>query len=315
MSYGKISPKEFIDKVITGGCELCPQIGEDASYVEVEGKYLVIHSDPITEAGKNAGFLSVVVACNDINMKGVECKWVNTVLLLKDKSSLGQIIEGVNEACRILKCKVVGGHTEVTMGLDKDIVITTAFSFSNKVMRLSDAREGDYVGIIGTAGIEGTWILANEYEDELLRRGVSNKIIENAKGYKHLIPVQERMLKVKDLAIAMHDATEGGVYQALLEISIASGLRLRLTSDIPVSEETMEITKALSINPYTLISSGAFLVVTRKPEEFEKRGGKIIGRLERGETCLEVNEKSYCNDFEEELVRFESDYYGWRKGK
>jgi len=314
MRFGKIPINTFLNKIPHEDCVVCPSIGEDDAYVDVEGKYLVIHSDPITEAGKNAGFLSVVVACNDVNMKGVRCRWVTTVLLLKSEDSLDNVIEGINEACKLLGCSVVGGHTEITQGVDKDIVVTTAFSFSDKIMKLSDAKEGDYVLVFGTAGIEGTWILANEFEEELLKKGVRAEVIKRSKEYKYKISVQDIALKVKDYAIAMHDATEGGVYQALLEVAKASNLTLEVKSEIPVSEETAEIARALNINPYQLISSGCFITVAKSPDvkKLESIGGKVVGVLKKGEPKLIINGKSYTEDFEEELVRIESYYNGGR---
>ncbi|MFP3347052.1 MAG: AIR synthase family protein [Sulfolobaceae archaeon] len=314
MRFGKIPINTFLNKIPHEDCVVCPSIGEDDAYVDVEGKYLVIHSDPITEAGKNAGFLSVVVACNDVNMKGVRCRWVTTVLLLKSEDSLDNVIEGINEACKLLGCSVVGGHTEVTQGVDKDIVVTTAFSFSDKIMKLSDAKEGDYVLVFGTAGREGTWILANEFEEELLKKGVRAEVIKRSKEYKYKISVQDIALKVKDYAIAMHDATEGGVYQALLEVAKASNLTLEVKSEIPVSEETAEIARALNINPYQLISSGCFITVAKSSDvkKLESFGGKVIGVLKKGEPKLIINGKSYTEDFEEELVRIESYYNGGR---
>lgn len=312
MLFGKIPLQEFIDKIKFGNCNVCPSIGEDDAIVKTSGEYLVIHSDPITEAGKDAGFLSVVVACNDVNMKGVPCKWILTTILLSKRENLGEIIAGINEACYLINCSVVGGHTEVTRGLPKDIVVTTAFSFSNKVMKLSDGRVGDYIGFFGYAGLEGTWILANEYEDKLLRLGVSKEIVEKAKTFKNMISVQESALKVKDYVIAMHDATEGGAYQALLEVAKATGKKVLIERKPPILPETLEITNALKINPYKLISSGAFIVVTREPEKITSLGGVIIGKIIEGDSVLEVKgEGKYDTDFEEELVKFESSDNGW----
>ena len=313
MLFGKVPLKDFIDKIKSGNCEVCPSIGEDAAIVKTVGKYLVIHSDPITEAGKDAGFLSISVACNDVNMKGVPCKWVLTTILLSKRENLNEILGGINEACQMLNCSVVGGHTEVTKGLQQDIVITTAFSFSDRILRLSDGKVGDYIGFFGYAGLEGTWILSNEYWEELLRRGVSRETIERSRQLKRLIPVQEIAMRIKDYVVAMHDATEGGVYQALLEIAKATGKKVVVEKKPPILNETIEITRVLNLNPYTLISSGAFVVITREPEKIEKLGGAIIGRIVEGESVLEIKgEGVYENDFEEELVKFESSYNGRR---
>ncbi len=319
MSFGKVPLKEFLHKIRSGNCEICPSIGEDDAIIKVDQPYIVIHSDPITESSIDPGFLSVAVACNDVNMKGIPCKWILTTILLSTKKSLDRILSGINEACSILNCSVVGGHTEVVMNLPLDIVVTTAFSISDKILTTRNAKEGDYIVMIGSAGIEGTWILANQFEDYLLNKGVKKEIIESAKRFKRDIIVQEKALKVSEYAIGMHDATEGGVLQALLEIAKLSNLKAVINpSLIPVRKETLEITKALSIDYLKLVSSGAFLVVTRNPEEIMMRvkEGNIIGRLIKGDPILHLEGVGDFNeDFEEELVRFESSYNGGRQGK
>ncbi|BDC18404.1 AIR synthase-related protein [Acidianus sp. HS-5] len=316
MSFGKVPLKEFLYKIPSGNCEICPSIGEDDAIIKVNEPYIAIHSDPITESSVDPGFLSIAVACNDVNMKGTRCKWVLTTILLSTKKSLDRILSGINEACSILGCNVVGGHTEVVMNLPSDIVVTTAFSTTDKVLTARNAKEGDYVVMVGSAGIEGTWILANQFEDYLLKAGVKKETIESAKRFKHDIIVQEKALKVSEYAIGMHDTTEGGVLQALMEISKLSNLRAVIDpSLIPVRRETLEITKALSIDYLRLVSSGAFLVVTRNPEEVMKKvsEGNVIGRLIKGGPGLHLEGVGDFNeDFEEELVRFEGSYNGGR---
>lgn len=316
MSFGKVPVREFLPKIKTGDCEICPAIGEDDAIVKTNEPYIVIHSDPITESFIDPGFLSVAVACNDVNMKGVKCRWVLTTILLSSRKSLDKIIDGINYSCERIGCSVVGGHTEVVMNLLSDIVVTTAFSTSSKILSIKNAQPGDYAVIVGSAGIEGTWILASEFSDILLKNGVSKEIIEKAKQYKDDIIVQEKAIAISDLAIGMHDCTEGGVYQALLEVAKLSGLKVKINPDkIPIRYETAIITSRLRINPYTLISSGSFIVITKEPEEVMKRVNEasIIGRLEKGEPVLEVEGVGVFNeDFREELIEFESNYYGRR---
>ncbi|AWR96463.1 AIR synthase [Acidianus sulfidivorans JP7] len=318
MSFGKIPAGEFLHKIKSGNCEICPSIGEDAGIVKTDNKYIVIHSDPITESSVDPGFLSVAVACNDINMKGVQCKWILNTILLSSKKSLDKIIEGINFACEQIGCSVIGGHTEVVKGLSQDIVVTTAFSTTDRVISAKNAIDGDYIAIVGSIGIEGTWILASEFSEILLKYGVNQEIIESAKKFKNDIIIQDKALLVSDLAVGMHDATEGGVYQAILEISKLSGLKAKVNPKLfPIRKETEIIAKKLKINPFTLVSSGSFIVITRYPEELLKRvkEAKIVGRLIKGEPELEVEGVGvYRDDFKEELVEFESNYYGGRQG-
>jgi hydrogenase maturation factor len=316
VSFGKVPLKDFLHKIPSGNCEICPSVGEDDAIIKIDKPYIIIHSDPITESSVDPGFLSIAVACNDVNMKGAPCKWALTTLLLSSRESLDRILSGINEVCKILGCNVVGGHTEVVMNLPSDIVVTTAFSTTDKILTARNAKDGDYIVMVGSAGIEGTWILANQFEDYLLKLGVKKETIESAKRFKYDIIVQEKALNIVEYAIGMHDATEGGVLQAILEIAKLSNLRAVINPNlIPVRKETLEITRALSIDYLRLISSGAFLVITRNPEEVVNKveESNVIGRLIKGEPSLHLEGVGDFNeDFEEELVRFESSYNGRR---
>jgi hydrogenase maturation factor len=62
----------------------------------------------------------------------------------------------------------------------------------------------------------------------------------------------------------MHDATEGGVTGAVLELSDASGLGAEVSlHDISVSEETKEICRFFRIDPLTSLSEGSLIIASR----------------------------------------------------
>src|SRR6056297_608858 len=56
--------------------------GEDSAVIDLGDCLLVVSSDPITGAEKNAGFLAVNIACNDIAAAGAEPFGIQVVLLL-----------------------------------------------------------------------------------------------------------------------------------------------------------------------------------------------------------------------------------------
>ncbi|AKA75038.1 AIR synthase [Saccharolobus solfataricus] len=318
MNFGKVPINKFIYNLPIGDCLTCPSIGEDAAVLEAKDKYLIVHSDPITEAKSDSGFLSIAVACNDINMKGAQCRWVNSIILLSDISHLNATISAISEACNLIGCKVVGGHTEVSDKVKQDIIITTAIGVSNKFLSYKNVKEGMKVVLVGSPGIEGTWILAKDYDQLLLEKGISREIIEKAKEFKKDIVVQPKALSILDYVVAMHDATEGGIMQAMLEVAKASGYTVSINLDkIVLRRETKIITKALNIDPLRLISSGSFIAVSNTPEKILERISEayIIGEIKRGDPVLEIKGVGTFNqDFEEELVKFESNYLGWGKG-
>ena len=131
-------------------------------------------------------------------------------------------------------------------------------------MKTGGAKPGDDVVITKWIGIEGTTILANEHEEELLKRFPSRMIYEAKNFDQYLSVIPEAALAVKSGVTAMHDVTEGGIMGALWELAESSGVGLEIDlKKIPVKQETIEICNYFDINPYHLISSGSMLMTTK----------------------------------------------------
>ncbi|MFP4660624.1 MAG: AIR synthase family protein [Halanaerobiales bacterium] len=258
-------------------------IGEDCSVVDLKNSLLVISSDPITGASKNAGYLAVHVACNDIAAAGAEPIGIQVILLLPEEVKEKEITNLMNEiieTAAVINVEVLGGHTEVLSAVNKPIICVTAVGKVEKgeVRSSADAQPGDDLVVTKGVGIEGTYILANDYSDLLKDKGVSEDIIEEALGYKNKLSViNESRIAVSYGAHALHDITEGGLYGALEEVSQAAGVGFDLYIDsLPISRETGVISEALDIDPAGLISSGSMLIAVPESEklinELKKQG-------------------------------------------
>ncbi len=243
-------------------------IGEDSAVVDLEGQLLVISSDPITGASKNAGYLAVHVACNDIASAGALPIGIQVVLLLPEEIEEKQIallMNEITETAAKINVEVLGGHTEILSAVSKPIICVTAVGKveKNKYLSSAGAKPGDDIVVTKGIGIEGTYILANEYTELLREKGVSEETIKKASEYKEKLSViKEGKIAACLGAHAMHDITEGGLYGAIEEISKAADLGFDLNLDnLPITQETKEITEALGIDAAGLISSGSMLVV------------------------------------------------------
>ncbi len=275
-----------------------PGIGEDAAIIDFGDKVLVVHSDPITEAVERIGWLAVNIACNDVAVRGARPYWASTTILLPEgfrEELLDEITRDIDEAARKLGVMIVGGHTEETPRLDRPIVVVTAMGLASKntLVTTSGARVGDLVLMTKTAGLEGTAIIARDFEKLLLDKGVPKEVVVKAKEFLWDISVVREAVELAWLgATSMHDPTEGGVLGGLIEMSIASGKRIRVYEDkIPIAYETRIIAQALGINPLNLISSGVLLATIPKSiamealRVLENMGVKasIIGEVVSGE--------------------------------
>jgi len=246
---------------------LGPKIGEDASVIDFKDKVLVVHSDPITGAVENIGWLAVNIVANDIATRGVKPLWMLIVLLLPrnmDSAKLKHITLEIDKAAKELGIAIVGGHSEVTPGIKRPIIVATAMGESQKgkLVQSSGAKVGDQVILTKGAAIEGTAILASELAESLQRK-INSKIVKNAQKFiKKISVVEDALTAVKVGGVhAMHDATEGGVAAGLQEIVWASNVSIVAYEEkIPVYEETKLICQALKIDPLKTIGSGALII-------------------------------------------------------
>lgn len=262
---------------------LGPQVGEDASVIDFGTKALVVHSDPITGAVENLGWLAVNVCANDIATRGVRPLWLLVVILLPENTSRAQLkslTTQIDEAAKKLGVAVVGGHSEITPSVNRPVVITTAIGETDKgnFIATSGAKAGDHIIVTKGAAIEGTAILASELAKKLQSK-IKAETLESAKQFIRMTSVVEDALTAMESGEvhAMHDATEGGIASGLQEIAWASNVGLVAYEEkIPISKETEAICKALGIDPLKTISSGA-LIISADPKSAEK----IVTSLEK----------------------------------
>ena len=274
---GKL-PKEILEKYVFPRVGLRrpevlvgPKYGEDAAIISINNeKVLVVHSDPITAAYEHSGWLAVNIACNDIAVRGAEPRWILPVILLPEnrKDLLDRIMKEINSAAKALKVMVVGGHTEYLSMLKRPIISMTAIgvAYKDHYITTGNGEIGDRIIMTKTAGIEATAILAKDFEDLLLKKGVSMDLIrKSAKFISKVSVVKEALILAKMGAHVMHDPTSGGILGGLYEIAYASNLELRIMVEkIPVAKETQIFCNLLGLNPLKILSSGSLLALIPK---------------------------------------------------
>lgn len=253
-----------------------PKIGEDAAVIDFKDRVLIVHSDPITGAIENIGWLAINVCTNDIATRGIRPQWVLIVMLLPqnfDLDQLKKITKQMDKAAKEIGVAIIGGHTEVTFSVNRPIIIATAIGEAEKggFVRTSGAEIGDRIVVTKGAAIEGTAILSTEM-DKLLHLKVNKRLIQRARKFIKMTSVLEDALTAIEIGEvhAMHDATEGGVAGALQEVAWASNVGIVAHEEkIPIHKETEAICKALNIDPLKTISSGT-LIIFCHPSKAEK---------------------------------------------
>lgn len=173
-------------------------------------------------------------------------------------------------------------------------------------------------------GIRGTAILARERREELLSRypewiideaasfdndledyQIENDQMEEALNEGSSIKDDSKILK--DVKIALDrgasyakEYTEFGVFEALFQMAktLKCGIRVNI-KDIPIRQETVEVSEFLGVNPYALYSGNSAIIVAND-------GAKIVSKLKEngivariaGYTTKDDNDKIVINEDE-----------------
>jgi hydrogenase expression/formation protein HypE len=264
-----------------------PRVGEDAAVIDMGDRYLVATSDPITFATAEVGWYALHVNANDIVVRGARPRWFLATLLLPAGATTDASVEGLfaelHAACDELEVTLVGGHTEVTHGLDRPIIAGTMLGEVEKarLVTTGGARVGDAVVMTKGVPLEGAAIIAREKEAELRALGISPAVIRRARAFLKTpgLSVRPEAEIACELATvhAMHDPTEGGIATALVELADAAGVGLRIDRDrIMVLPEGKTLCAAFGLDPLGTIASGA-LLMTLAPAD----AGIVIHALAR----------------------------------
>lgn len=254
------------DRVVLGA-----GIGEDAAVLDLGDKYLVAKTDPITFATDQIGWYAVHVNSNDLVTTGATPLWFLATVLLPENESDEALAEDVfrqiHDACAALGVSLVGGHTEITHGLVRPIVVGQMLGEVEKdsLITTGGAKVGDAIVLTKGVAIEGTAIIARERETQLRQLGYAHGFIERAKRYLFepgISVVREATLASRSFRLhSMHDPTEGGLAMGLYELAEAAGVGLSIEEErIDVLPECRKLCAEFELDPLGTIASGALLI-------------------------------------------------------
>jgi len=253
---------------------LGPGIGLDCAVLDFGSTYLVAKSDPITFTTQDIGWYAVHINANDIATTGAKPRWFLCTLLLPEhgstQPSVNAIMEQVQLACSQLGVSVVGGHSEVTSGLNRPILSGTMLGEVRREALITPrgAKPGDDVLLTKGVPIEAASILAREYARDLKHLPAS--VLQQARAFLKepgisVLPEAQAAVAAGGVS-AMHDPTEGGLASALWELSQAAQAGITIDPKaVLIPPEAGLLCDALSVDPLCAISSGA-LLLTCRPE-------------------------------------------------
>ncbi len=283
-----ISELEIYDERVISGSK----IGEDAAVIDIPGdNYLVAKTDPITFATDRIGYYVVNINVNDLVCTGAKPQWFQSTILLPEKNTteglIKKIFEDINNTCKSMGITVIGGHTEITTHLDRPVIIGSLLGEveKKKLVLTSGAESGDALILAKGIFIEGTSIIGREKEKTLVDQGFNNEFIQKSKAYLFdpgISVYKEALLAHNNFKIkSCHDPTEGGIYTAIAEMTIASMTGVLIEEEkITILPESKIFSEMFNLDPYNTISSGSLLIAVDQEDSYDLidllRKNKII---------------------------------------
>jgi len=290
-----------------------PGIGRDATVLSFGDTYLIAKTDPITFATDEIGWYAVQINANDVASMGGTPRWFLATLLLPegktDFERVEEIFAQISGACQDLGVVLCGGHTEITYGLDRPIVVGQMLGevAPERLVVPDRIRQGDEILLTKGIAIEGTALIAREKHE--LRRIFGDEWVQGCQKFLKSPGISV----VKDARIAcengevhaMHDPTEGGLATGLQELAQAANVGLVVEKEqISIFPETDLLCKELHLDPMGLIASGALLIVvspkdsTRIIEALQVDGIPAwrIGRIWEKEKGVKMREGNKLQD-------------------
>jgi hydrogenase maturation factor len=170
------------------------------------------------------------------------------------------------EACGEVGAVLCGGHTEVTHGLPRPIVVGHMLGevAADRVVTSAGARVGDLVILTKHLAVEGTALMAIERRREL-RSVLSDADLDRCAALLHdpgISVVRDAQLALETGGVhALHDLTEGGLATGLWELCQAAGVGVVVERDrLPVLDRCATLCRHFALDPLGLLASGSLLI-------------------------------------------------------
>lgn len=256
-------------------------------------------ADPVTYAVSHIGELAVYAAVNALAAEKIMPESFRPVILLPpgtEESVLREIMDQICRVCALEDLVIEGGHTEVTAAVTRPVVIGACTGTA--MDQIVKDRDSDQIILTKWIGMEGSCIAAQDRRE--LEEVFPETMLMRMRGLRPYLSIRkEAQICAECGADHLTDLSEGGIYAALWRLSVKAhrGFAVNLM-DIPVLQETIEISNYYDIDPYKLRSAGSLLAVTKDADA-------LIGKLEekgipaaRIGALTDNNDKKLINDEE-----------------
>jgi hydrogenase maturation factor len=263
---GKLSSKE-LQKLLTcikkdNRVLVPPMIGYDAGVHLLDGKYVVVSTDPCTGVPEEwFGWLLINYAASDVALFGAKPQFC-TINLLGPVGSKPDVFQKVmKQTCSAadeLGIAIVRGHTGMYDSLKDLLGVCTVYGTikPEKLLTPKNTKPGDLIYCTKPLGLE----TITNYS--LMHKVKAQKLFSASQQERlsKLVFMQSCVKEALQLAEtgcvhAMHDATEGGFVAALNELADASKLGFKVKwENMAIPDEVLALQKCFEFTDEQLLS-------------------------------------------------------------
>ena len=271
-----------------------PANGVDVGVVRLpDGRALISTTDPIyivpPYGWERAAWFAFHILASDLATSGVAPQYAtmdcNLPMDIED-DQIEAMLKVMDREARKYGTAIVTGHTGRYEGCNYPMVGGATFlaiAAKDGWVTSDMARSGNRLLVTKTAALEATAILANTF-GEITSRHLSPEKTAQAKAlFDSMSTVDDALTAVAAAGLrnngvwAMHDATEGGVRNAVWEMSQASRLGVDVDlGKVPIDPAVIEVCRVFGMEPLDAISEGTLLLAVH-PDSSER----VIARLKR----------------------------------
>jgi len=249
---------------------LGPQHGVDFGVVNVGGEAVVLASDPLSLTPalgfEKAAWFAVHVALSDVAVSGIPPSHLAVTFTLPPDltdEEFGTVWETFDREATELGVSIVTGHTARYDGCRFPWVggaTALAVGDPEDVVRPDGASPGDHLLVTKGPAIEVAGFLVTVFEDAV--ELPPDVLAEAKERFWDMSPVRDALTaSAAGPVTAMHDATEGGLQGALVELASAGGVRLDVDSEsVPVLPGVAEACEFFDVDPWAATSEGALVL-------------------------------------------------------
>ncbi len=270
-----------------------PANGVDVGVVRLPGgRALVSTTDPIyivpQYGWERAAWFSFHILASDLTTSGVAPQYItmdwNLPMDIEDHQ-IEAMLRVIDQECKKYGGAIVTGHTGRYEGCSYPMVGGATFlAIAPKAgwVTANMAKPGNRLLVTKTAALEATAILSNTFP-ELVERNLGADVTKLARALFESMSTVDDALAAASAGLrdggvwAMHDATEGGVRNAVWEMAQASGVGVDVDlTKVHVDSAVAEVSKVFGMDPLDAISEGTLLIAVDPDAATD-----VVARLKR----------------------------------